>query len=64
MANAYAIISRHDLTAVTNLYDDGSPFIVIRAGGVSIHVNQVEAREIARQIVALCDEAEAKEIAK
>lgn len=65
MANVIATIDTFGKIAVVSSFthSDDAQSVIVRVGGVSMFFSPVEAREVARRIVAKCDEIEAESVA-
>lgn len=65
MANVIATLDTFGKLAVVSsfIHSDDACSVILRVGGTSMYFSPVEAREVARRIVAECDKIEAEEIA-
>ena len=65
MANVIATLDIFDKIAVVSAftYSDDTKCLTLRVGQATMYFTPAEARDIARQLVARCDEIEAEEIA-
>ena len=65
MANVIATIDTFGKIAVVSsfIHSDDTHSVIVRVGGTSLYFSPVEARDVARRIVAECEKIEAEEIA-
>lgn len=65
MANVIATLDTYGKLAVVSnfIHSDDARSVILRVGNTSMYFSPVEARDVARRIVAECDKIEAEEIA-
>ena len=65
MANVIATLDTFGKIAVVSnfIHSDDARSVVLRVGAASMYFSPVEAREVARRLVAECDQIEAEDIA-